>query len=233
MSLDKLPYPKRFSKIWYNQRGEWDCGLASLRIALRYLSLDLNERSMVKIIKGLGLKLFDWGIYISYLPLIASEIGLNSRLKIKLSDAGFIKNKKGLIDLFTARLNDPSKTKERYYLYKSLLTCVSRGIEVKVYVSKHRPNIDDLMGSLKAGNPAIVLIRAKEYYITEDDWNHMVTLVPSKKGFVALDPYLKRGYKHYVKWDSHIKHSLKYDWDRWTGDMVEIFHKGEKTFMRY
>lgn len=213
--------------LFIAQQDDWSCGFVALRMALRFFHVDLSKEEMVKRVKLRGLKIFSSGVYMPYLGILAQEAGFRSTIRYPVKSLPEIRRsiKRSKWQRLKMTQTDVKLTRgsKRWYLYRSLRTYLQLGGRVVVHIH-NPPSIRHIIKAIRNGAVVIVDISCREYYGINEKWYHMLTLIPYKRKFIVLDGFKERGRLHYgKKWQRYLQKGFKYDWNRWSGEMMEIY----------
>lgn len=231
MKIKNTPEDSFAKKLWCGQERNWTCGVASLRMVLRYYGIEQSEDHLLKQLRILKLKKFDFGIYSIYIGILALRLGFNVLIRIplkKLSDMENQYNKeKKLVEIIDEVLNKISKKEPSYYLYKSIKILLKHGGRIKIYVKG--PTINHIQKAIQRDIPVIVRVPSAVYYdIKNDPSFHHLVLLPMGEGFMVLDCYELIGYNDCENWIYHLETSKKYDWNTWSETMIEICKRNSR-----
>jgi len=215
-------------KLWLPQTDERSCGLVALRMALRFFGVETTNAELQRELISLGLRVIATGVFAPYLGILAQRREFKTIVRYPIALLDEIRNPKQPSSFAL----EPSHTavkcsKTRSYLYRSLRQYLMSGGKVIVY-SYDAPNITHITNAMRKRAPVLVGVSCRNYYgILNEDWDHVLTLIPRSGRFVVLDSFKERGRNYYgkKKWARCLRLAQRFCWDEWFGDMVEIHPK--------
>jgi len=226
MKIKNIQEESCAKKLWCGQERDWTCGIASLRMVLRYYGIERSEDYLLKQLRILRLKKFDFGIYSTYIGILALKLGFNVLIRIPLKKLSDMENqynkKKKIVELIDNVLNKISRKEPSYYLYTSIKILLKCGGKVKIYVKG--PTINHIRKAIQRGIPVIARVPSDVYYnIKNDSSFHHLVLISIGESFIVLDSYELKGYYDCENWKYYLDTSKKYDWNTWSETMIEIY----------
>jgi hypothetical protein len=210
------------------QEKDWTCCLSAFRAVLLYYNVDIKESRLENMLKQLQLRVFSWGIYMSYLALLAKELELKTIVHIgrtSLSSIGLVQGRDPirLRTMLTTRKREFLEDTEEYHLLSTLLLLLEKDIPIKTYSRSTKPDLSTIRSIIKKKRPMVVRVTCAEFYgIKDEDWAHFIALVPTGNGFDYIDPYQSLFQKDYnTLWRAQRKQA--FNWGMWSGDMLEFY----------
>lgn len=216
---------KRLDNFWHSQKTDWSCGLASTNILLNYLDISTTESSLIKLLKELRLKIFNFGILTSYIPVMFLRYGVKIIYRTNISYYTELESydiNKNLREIVNKIMYKFSKNSIKHHLYKSLSILLDLDGKIIIYKKTQYPNVDHIVNSLLRDMPLIVGTTAKDFYRINEKWGHTLALIPHQAKYWIQDPYHFMGYCEYESWSKNLKYSKKYDWNTWSDELIEI-----------
>ena len=240
-----LPTTENAQRLWFGQQADWDCWLASLRMALRFWEVDYTYEKLLSQLLGTSLLISeDYGGFFPYAAFVASRLGFGGYLRCSmknlpelaalLQEIGRFKEHGQHVQLkhiaphLLEKLARQTKA-PRSYLYRSLFLLTKTLFEktCTIYQIPGRPSFqEDILCLLEQGLPVIVRVNSDEFYqIPGDDSGHLLTFIPVSdgRGYVILDSYRERGYQEVGEiWKQYLHASNSYDWSKWSDWLLAI-----------
>jgi hypothetical protein len=216
---------RKLDNFWRSQETDWSCGLASTNILLNYLGIRVTESSLIKSLKELRLKIFNFGILTSYIPILFLQ---NSVKIIYRTNINYFTElepydiNKNLREVVNRIVDKCSKNSIKHHLYKSLSILLDLDGKIIIYKKTQYPNVNHIINNLYRDVPLIVGTTAKDFYRINEKWGHTLALIPYQAKYWIQDPYHFRGYSEYESWSKNLTYSKKYDWNTWSDELIEV-----------
>jgi hypothetical protein len=214
--------------IFISQQGDFTCLLAAFRMILRYYNIDINEQTLIEILGHEKFEIFDFGIYLSFLGVIALKLGLNIFYRTTLRKQDYycnsiISNNKIIRSIISDDAQTTNPDDPAAQCYEAMIRILDLGGKIFLHQPYSPPSFKEIKAASREKRPIITLIEANEYYKIDEDWNHALVLLPNeKRQFIVLDSFEEIGDHYYPNWEKYIDYSRKFNWKKWNGDMIEF-----------
>jgi hypothetical protein len=182
---------------------------------------------LVRILNYEGFRIFDFGIFLPFIGVIAQKFGINVTCRVSLEkpypNECYIIESVDLIRKIV--LEDCKKTLKYepiYDFYNAILKILNFEGKIFFHQPYSPPSFKEIQNALKKG-PVIVLVSGRDYYKINEDWFHTLVLISTDdEKFCVLDCYEDVGYKEYPNWKEHLENAKRYNWMNWKGGLIEF-----------
>ncbi len=198
---------------------ELNCGLLAIKDALLILKIKITYEELRNHYFNLGFKIHDFGISSIHVALLASTFNFATNLK---TTSAWLKEIYEVNNKFKSEINLSDDCKDTL---KALRLLINLGGKISFPKGRERIKVDDIICAINHGSVVIVCVNARQYYGINEKWNHYI-IAHSKKncesGFAVIDSLENLGKGFYPEWNKYIKNAKRFNWSKWSGDMIEI-----------
>lgn len=220
-----------FRTVWCEQEASNTCGVAALRIALKYFGYNIQERELVHSLRKFGFPLKADGVYYAELALLAASIGFKTTMRVPyaklnhiLWDAQPVKNTTSVeVSTIDDKLVSSSVNGRYKRIIRGLHDYIYAGGRLLIHSEADAPGLVDILRTTKRGAVAIVRIDSDRYYGVYEKWGHSLVAVPHLSDFIILDCYTRRIQRDYpLGWGRYLTCAQDFEWRKWRDILIEI-----------
>lgn len=194
----------------------WTCGLVACRDALGALGYHVSETKLSRALDGAGCELPGFGMTSFHVGLILASAGLAVEVRTRSLwlRSLLLADKRGRRPL----PGDPVESRDALH---ALVALSRRG---GICNSESRTSSDPIRAvteCVASGGAAVVCISAKELYGIDENWNHYMAVIRTKKGMLqVVDRYVDDELGTDEVWEDCRTRALAYNWQTWSGDAI-------------